>query len=216
MTGWDDLYADASWRKWAERPLLPITEHWISGLRERGARRVFDMGCGLGRHTVALAKMGFEVVASDISLRALRTTRDKLAASGLIAEVIESDMTEIPYPDAYFDAVLSLGVLEHGARARIEEALSEVHRTLRPRGQALASFLPRTRWIPKEDPTYDMVEDNTLRSYGPERSIHHMVDDKELAELFAAFTILSMELRSERFDSIDSQEWFVAVEKSAE
>ena len=27
MTGWDDLYADESWRKWAERPPLPITEH---------------------------------------------------------------------------------------------------------------------------------------------------------------------------------------------
>ena len=59
-----------------------------------------------------LAELGFEVVASDISPRARQATRDKLAASGLLAEVIDSDMTTIPYPNAHFDAVLSIGVAE--------------------------------------------------------------------------------------------------------
>lgn len=214
MPGWDDLYADDLWRRWAERPPLPITLNWIANLRQRGARRVFDMGCGLGRHTVILARSGFEVVAADTSPHALESTREKLGAEGLAAEVIDCDMTGIPYPDAHFDAVLSLGVLEHGRRAEIEEALSEVHRTLEPGGQVLASFLPRTRWIPKDDADDEMAEDNTVLWYGPERSIHHTVDDQELAELFATFSVHSMELQSERFDSIASQEWFVVAEKS--
>ena len=36
-------------------------------LRQSGAKRVYDMGCGLGRHTIMLAENGFSVVASDIS-----------------------------------------------------------------------------------------------------------------------------------------------------
>jgi len=206
MSGWDGLYADTSWREWAERPPLSVTANWIANLFQQGARRVFDMGCGLGRHAVILGRMGFSVVASDISPRALKTTRSKLAASGLTAEVIECRMTEIPYANAHFDAVLSLGVLEHGTRAEIEAALSEVHRVLRPGGQVLASFLPRTRWIPMDDPGHDMVEDNTLRSYGPEQLVHHMVDDAELADLFAAFSIISMEPHSERFGPIGTKE----------
>lgn len=213
MSGWDELYREDLWRKWADRPPLSVTMDWMGNLRRQNTQRVLDMGCGFGRHTVVLAELGFDVVASDISPRALLATRNKLAALGLTAAVIESDMREIPHPSGYFDAVLSLEVLEHGTRADIEMALSEVHRALQPGGQLLASFLPRTRWIPKNDPSYDMVEDNTLRSYGPEQSVHHMVDDQELAELFASFDILSTELQAERVGSITSQEWFVMAKK---
>ena len=99
MAQWDDLYADDLWRRWAERPPLPITVDWLSALRKRGAKCVYDMGCGLGRHTVALARLGFNVVASDISPRARQVTCERLATAGLRAEVIEADMTGIPYPE---------------------------------------------------------------------------------------------------------------------
>ena len=124
MGSWEDLYADEFWRRWAQRPPLPVTLNWMSELEKRGASRVYDMGCGLGRHTLALAELGINVVASDSSPLARQATRDMLGAAGLRCEVIDADMTTIPFPDDYFDGVLSLGVMEHNTRTGIEKAVA--------------------------------------------------------------------------------------------
>ena len=225
MTGWDDLYADEFWAKWADRPPLQITLDWFDSLRECGAKRVYDMGCGVGRHTVLLTERGFSVVASDISAPAREATRRKLESNRpispdisngprhLAAEIIDADMTSIPYPDAYFDGVLSIGVMEHNTRAGIENAIAEIFRTLRPGGKVLASFCPRHRWMPKDDPKTDMIEDNTLRSYGPEKAIHHLVDEEELRGLFSRFVIRSISLQTEKFERGSSAELFISAEK---
>ena len=80
----------------------------------------------------------------------------------------------------------------------------------------LASFLPRTRWISKDGSSHDMVEDNTLRSYGPEQAIHHMVDEAELKELFRAFTVLSIGLETDEFEGVRSQEFFIRAARGRE
>jgi len=159
------------------------------------------MGCGLGRHTVLLADLGFEVIASDPSPRAREATREKLAHQGLKATVIDADMTSIPYPHEHFMGVLSIGVLEHNTKAGIEKALAEVHRVLAPGGRVLASFTPRARWLHKDDPKYDMIEDNTIRRWGPEQVLHHLVDERELGELFGAFAMKWMQPQTEIFTS---------------
>ncbi|MBN1867964.1 hypothetical protein JW916_11805 [Candidatus Sumerlaeota bacterium] len=80
-------------------------------------------------------------------------------------------------------------------------------------GEVLASFVPRTRWIPKDDPDRDMIEDNTFRSYGPEESVHHMVDEEELRDLFAAFAVRSIALEEERFEICNSLEFFLRASR---
>jgi len=210
---WDDLYTDEVWRAWSERPPLPLTLDWIAGLRKKGAKRVYDMGCGLGRHTVLLAREGFEAVASDISPRAREETRRKLEETGLEADVIDADMTSIPFPDEHFDAVLSIGVMEHNTLAGIEKTVAEIRRVLGPGGEILASFVPRHGWISHDDPKTDTVEDNTLRSFGPEEETHHFVNEAELRELFGDFEILSIEPQREQGMNIVSVELYVQVRK---
>ena len=213
MSGWDNLYKDDFWIEWSNRPPLQITLNWISALRERRARRIYDMGCGLGRHTILLAKQGFSVVASETSPLARTSTKQKLKAARLRAKVISADMTSIPFPDEYFDGILSIGVMEHNTKAGIEKAISEIFRTLRPGGVILASFLPRGRWVPRDDPELDMVEDNTLRSYGPEATIHHMVDEAELRELFDSFIIQSIDKQIDEFEGVKGTELFISAQK---
>lgn len=211
---WDDLYTNEAWVAWSERPPLQLTLDWIARLREQGAKRVYDMGCGLGRHTVLLAREGFEVAASDVSPRAREETRRKLEVEGLRADVIDADMTLIPFPDGYFDAVLSVGVMEHNTRAGIEKAISEVRRTLRSGGEVLASFVPRHGFIRHDDPDTDTLEDNTLRSYGPEEEVHHFVDEPELRDLFTGFEILSTGRQREEGKGIVSVELYLEARKN--
>ena len=209
---WDVLYSNEFWVKWSERPPLQITLDWISGIEKAGAKRVYDLGCGLGRHTAILAKKGFDVTASDISPRARAATEKKLEKAGLAATVIDADMMTIPSPDRHFDAVLAIGVLEHNTRAGIEKAIREIRRALSPDGRILATFCPRNRWIPKDDPGHEMVEDNALQSYRPEEAIHHLVDEEELRELFADFEIHSIDLRKEELESCSSAELFISAQ----
>jgi SAM-dependent methyltransferase len=213
MSGWDHLYSDRFWSEWAQRSVLEVTLGWIRALRRGGAVRVYDMGCGLGRHAVCLAAEGFSVVASDVSRRALEATRRACTSRGLRAHVLQADMTAVPCADECFDGVLSIGVLEHSTRRGMEQAISEILRVLRPGGRLLASFAARTRWLPRDEPGMDMLEDNTLRCYGPEQSLHHLVDEGEVRELLDDFAIRSIDAQTEEYRGVSGLELFASAEK---
>jgi len=66
---------------------------------------VLDLCCGPGRHTVALARKGFQVTGVDRSPFLLSKARD--SAAGMGVELIEADMRDFVRPGA-FDLALSL------------------------------------------------------------------------------------------------------------
>ncbi|MFM8972773.1 MAG: class I SAM-dependent methyltransferase [Actinomycetota bacterium] len=92
--------------------------------------RVLDVGCGPGRHAVALARRGIEVVGVDCSPDFLALAR--IDALGLPAEFVEADVRNLSY-SSEFDAVICLcqggfGLLgggddEHEVIARLARAL---------------------------------------------------------------------------------------------
>ena len=73
---------------------------------ERGAR-VLDVGCGPGRHAVALAQRGYAVTGVDISPRFLQLAADAARSAGVAAAFFEVDARGMPFDDE-FDAVVSL------------------------------------------------------------------------------------------------------------
>jgi 2-polyprenyl-3-methyl-5-hydroxy-6-metoxy-1,4-benzoquinol methylase len=92
----------------------------------RGAR-ILDAPCGAGDLAAALAADGFEVAAADLDLAAAPALGDRLQRADLNGA--------LPWPDARFDAVLSIEGLEH-----LESPwtfLREVRRVLRPGGLLL-------------------------------------------------------------------------------
>jgi SAM-dependent methyltransferase len=68
---------------------------------------VLDLPCGVGRHTLELARRGFEVTAVDRTAAFLEPLRQRLAAERLSAEVVEADMRQFRRPGA-FDLALNL------------------------------------------------------------------------------------------------------------
>lgn len=47
-------------------------------LKREGKRKVYDLGCGLGRHLLFFAQMGFDVCGSDLSEWAVEGSKKTL------------------------------------------------------------------------------------------------------------------------------------------
>jgi SAM-dependent methyltransferase len=114
---------------------------------------VLDLGCGTGRHAVALAKLGFEVTGVDLSPVLLAQARRTAAAEGVAPRWLQRDMRQLQDVGP-FDACVSLytafgflGDEEDG------EVLRQIAATLRPGGRLLldlTNFLGFLRRFPPE------------------------------------------------------------------
>jgi ubiquinone/menaquinone biosynthesis C-methylase UbiE len=97
---------------------------------------VLDLCCGIGRHSRALARLGFRVSGLDLSEPSLDVAKARTAEEGLDIEFIHADMRSIPFRDQ-LDAVVSMyssfGFLE--TEGEDERVIREVAAALEPRGR---------------------------------------------------------------------------------
>ncbi|SEO23556.1 class I SAM-dependent methyltransferase [Paenibacillus sp. OV219] len=103
---------------------------------------ILDVGCGMGRHALALAQLGYEVTGIDLSHALLQKAREN-NDEGLIKELIQGDMRELPFADVTFDATVNLftsfGYFE--AEDDNKRVLAEIRRVLKPDGAFLIDFM---------------------------------------------------------------------------
>lgn len=102
------------------KELLALDAGWFEG------RSVLDAGCGGGRWTLGLLRLGCRVLAVDASAHALESTRaqmtrlaPKAVAAGRL-ETLQVDLLDLPASLACrrFDLVYSFGVLHHTGDTR--------------------------------------------------------------------------------------------------
>lgn len=107
--------------------------------------RVLDMSCGFGRHSVALAKRGFQVTGLDLSPQLLHHAQEAAVAAGVDVTWIQADMREIPAPAEPYDAVVSLfssfGLL--GTDEEEQKVAQAMARVLAPGGRVLIETVNR-------------------------------------------------------------------------
>jgi malonyl-CoA O-methyltransferase len=101
-------------------------------------RRVLDLGCGTGRHTLALAEAGASVVALDQSPEMMAQARAKLRGFE-VAWVRHALPAPLPLAEASFDLVVLGLVAEH--LRDLSPVLAEVAHALRPGGRCILSAL---------------------------------------------------------------------------
>jgi 2-polyprenyl-3-methyl-5-hydroxy-6-metoxy-1,4-benzoquinol methylase len=82
-------------------------EFLLDALALRPGRSVLDVGCGPGRHALALAARGVDVTGVDASPDFVRLARDAAAAAGLTARFHCLDVRDLA-ADGEYDAVLCL------------------------------------------------------------------------------------------------------------
>jgi SAM-dependent methyltransferase len=209
MPTWDELFTKEEFR-W-KNPHEQVVA-FVSILRQRGARRVLDLGCGAGRHTVYLALQRFEVSAIDIAENGLALTREWLARENLSADLKQSDISHIPHLADFFDAVICIYVIYHKTYAGMQQAVAEIHRVLKPGGLALISLQSRRGWRYRQGRE---IEPNTfILTDGADAGVpHHYSDLAEIADLFEHFAIRKIELEERLEGTKRHSHWKVLVEK---
>lgn len=95
--------------------------------------RILDVGCGSGRNSIALAKMGFEVYGIDFVKEALNELEKRARKEKVKVKTICHNITKSPWPlkNNFFDAAIINVVLDSIDRSGREVVAKELHRILK-------------------------------------------------------------------------------------
>jgi len=210
MPTWDELLKREEFQQW--EPAWAVIR-FAKLLRERDLRRILDLGCGAGRHLVFLAREGFEAFGLDSSPVAPELSRGRLEEEGLKAELVQANMTEIPYPDGFFDGVIAIAAVYHGTLSEMRQAVREIHRVLKPGGWALIEFKSKRSY--RYGKGREIEPDTFIAEGGGDAGIpHHYSDREEVEELTKEFILHEINHMERIFEGeYHSARWEVWLEK---
>jgi 2-polyprenyl-3-methyl-5-hydroxy-6-metoxy-1,4-benzoquinol methylase len=106
-------------------------------LKQSAGKSVLDIGCGVGRWSVWMARRGARVTGADISPTMVREAERRANAAGVNANCtfLVSDLVDLDI-DARFDLILGVTVLQHVLdRDRLQSVVVNLKDRLAPEGQ---------------------------------------------------------------------------------
>jgi SAM-dependent methyltransferase len=136
-----DEYGEREWTRFEDGrtpgPSIAIHTQMLEGYVRPGDR-VLDAGCGPGRFTLELLRLGAHVTALDISPGQLELLRARVPD----IEAVVGDITDLSrFPDDSFDVAVCFGGPLSYVLDRAEHAVAELARVTRPGGHVLVSVM---------------------------------------------------------------------------
>jgi SAM-dependent methyltransferase len=108
---------------------VDFLERVFSQCSQVSVRRVLDMGCGTGIHSIELARRGYEVLGVDLSQKMIEVAREKSRAAGVTGVYfLQADATRLEFEEEFDAAIAMYGVISYFTR---DENLLEFLRSLR-------------------------------------------------------------------------------------
>ena len=212
---WKAYWGNEEHHEWWKRPVPEVLE-FIKSQSPEHSPKVFDLGCGLGRHAIAFARADFCVTATDISETAIAHLNEWAKELNLPIHTKTCDVLDDTFPTGSFDIVLSYNVIYHGYREQFAQAIEHVRTLLKPPG--LFFFTCPTR----QDGKYGYGEQVAPHTFLCTRSVtpgdtHYFADEFDLDELLVGFRQLSRKKDEHYWDNKGIQQfssyWQILAEK---
>ena len=197
---------------WSE----PSEEIYYLGSRweDMGFRKFLDLGCGIGRHSLHMAKLGFDVTAYDLSDTGLQLLRGKASKMELSIHTVKGDNERLPFNDSSFDCLLAYHSLYHSDSEGMGRIVSEMHRVLGSGGEGYLTL------ISKSHPDYlrddlEKLDANTVMKPEEDGSIvpHYFVQYEEIEKLLHPFEVIKVKHVEDFFSGKSSWHYFVHIRK---
>jgi len=126
--------------------------------------KILDCPCGYGRHSIELARRGYNVTGLDLNSFFLKKAKKAAESIGVSIRWIQADMRKIPFEDE-FDVVLNLftsfGYLENDNED--QKVLNQVAKALKQKGKFLLDVINRDyvlRYYREKD--WQQLSDNSI------------------------------------------------------
>jgi len=125
-------------------PCRSIPFDWLIDFKALQNKNVLEIGVGNGSHAQLLASHAKSFTGIDITGYAAKSTAERFHVFGLPGNILPMDAEHMEFADSSFDLIWSWGVIHHSANTR--KVLEEMHRVLRPGGEAAVMVYHRTVW----------------------------------------------------------------------
>ena len=125
---------------------LAFKNHWevfqllIKSKMFNQGKRVLEVGSGRGTMSCYFSDAGYECFLLDSSAAVINIAKKIFRDNNLKAEFEVGDALALPYENASFDIVFSIGLLEHFNN--VQDVLAEQVRVLNKRGLLIAYIVP--------------------------------------------------------------------------
>ncbi len=130
-----------------------------------GAVRILDLACGTGAYTLALAKLGYETIGTDLEPQMVDLAKEKAAAQGEAVHFAVGDMSEPQNLGLSFDGLLCIGnSLAHLTKGDdLARALRAMKGVLRSGGVAVFQVVNFDRILAHGDTDLPLIERQGVR-----------------------------------------------------
>ena len=205
MEAWNEAWATAEGRKEWLVPDQFVVE-LLPTLRADNVERGLDLGFGVGRHTILLARHGIEMYGLDAAANGLDYASQWAVQEGLTLNLQTGDMTQLPYADNFFDLIVTWNVIYHGTMDLIQQTVAEIERCLQPGGHLICTLISHSH---KRYGKGNAIEPNTfvIPDSGETSHPHHYFDRADVAQLLQNFTFHHCEDVDHALDQSGSYHW---------
>jgi ubiquinone/menaquinone biosynthesis C-methylase UbiE len=108
-------------------------------------KQLLEVGCGVGLDLVRFARAGAIVTGIDLAEVSIDLARTNFAQEGLQTDLRVMNGENLEFADNSFDVAYAHGVLQYTADA--QRMINELHRVLRPGGEAILMVYNRISWL---------------------------------------------------------------------
>lgn len=133
---WDNLYKNSMG---APRYPNGHVVRWLFGTfpRQRAADyNLLDLGTGMGRHALLMAREGYQVSGTDVSATSIHQARCWAKEEGLDISFQQASAEHQPFADGTYDGIMSYAVLYYLSKVKFDGTVQEIHRLLKVGGSA--------------------------------------------------------------------------------